>query len=185
MSFAYIISIHTFLAEGDGRPLYEYFNNDIISIHTFLAEGDVVCKRAWRETENFNPHLPCGRWRCVISVCNLWSYFNPHLPCGRWHVPLLSTHVALSISIHTFLAEGDWTQPLIIIGETYFNPHLPCGRWLGSGRLTDNPVLFQSTPSLRKVTFGLDSIGTHTLHFNPHLPCGRWLHSSHFFTPFI
>ena len=54
------ISIHTFLAEGD-LDIFEKIPHHMISIHTFLAEGDFqrlmddVCDG------NFNPHLPRGR----------------------------------------------------------------------------------------------------------------------------
>ena len=128
-----------------------------ISIHTFLAEGDVLSRFRWilssqfqstpslrkvtydRVTDadgtvNFNPHLPCGRWRWWTGNQNLCVYFNPHLPCGRWRrsgtrsrrwrsfqsTPSLRKVTITSwfqndhecISIHTFLAEGDlpWTQ---------------------------------------------------------------------------
>ena len=37
---SFIISIHTFLAEGDSVILYFIVQYANISIHTFLAEGD-------------------------------------------------------------------------------------------------------------------------------------------------
>ena len=80
--------------------------------------------------------------------------------------------------------------------ESHFNPHLPCGRWPRKDRETRDKFLFQSTPSLRKVTIKISStiweygISIHTFlaegdnfnvfsssndsYFNPHLPCGRW-----------
>ena len=79
------ISIHTFLAEGDGALDFMDEFHVPISIHTFLAEGDSrKCRASWwqrrfqstpssrkvteehsRDTvrnNNFNPHLPRGRW---------------------------------------------------------------------------------------------------------------------------
>ena len=77
----------------------------------------------------FNPHLPCGRWQKTLSDNDLSDYFNPHLPCGRWRC-------------HSFLFHA----------LRNFNPHLPCGRWLRLSYLLRLIILFQSTPSLRKVT---------------------------------
>ena len=41
------------------NDVYDFF----ISIHTFLAEGDGSRMSVWRAIPNFNPHLPRGRWR--------------------------------------------------------------------------------------------------------------------------
>ena len=102
-----IISIHTFLAEGDGR-------NAVVKNHMI---------------HYFNPHLPCGRRPAGLRWLPPPEYFNPHLPCGRrlsfcsisccsvafQSTPSLrkATHIydlitaGCVISIHTFLAEGD------------------------------------------------------------------------------
>ena len=56
------------------------------------------------------------------------------------------------ISIHTFLAEGDKAAFCDSVHDT----------------------LFQSTPSLRKVTVQPFPNRACALDFNPHLPCGRW-----------
>ena len=145
-----------------------------ISIHTFLAEGDGSRMSVWRAIPNFNPHLPCGRWhldlksqssstnfnphlprgrwqrhRKYYTRCN--AYFNPHLPRGRWQNNLnvtLSINIFQStpssrkvtcmdtnqlgqkeISIHTFLAEGDRRLYIWLHTLMNFNPHLPRGRW--------------------------------------------------------
>ena len=55
-----IISIHTFLAEGDEMKVATTLSN-LISIHTFLAEGDINCIFNAAIDKHFNPHLPCGR----------------------------------------------------------------------------------------------------------------------------
>ena len=54
------ISIHTFLAEGDGLHSYDVAGI-FISIHTFLAEGDPFTNCVAQFLNHFNPHLPCGR----------------------------------------------------------------------------------------------------------------------------
>ena len=169
------ISIHTFLAEGDCCGL-QVMQAEEISIHTFLAEGDQYNLFLSSYLKYFNPHLPCGRWLCCdCCLCRVWFisihtflaegdqpfhiflnlsfkfqstpslrkvtsytwyyrytwyYFNPHLPCGRWPYHWKGTKMTFNISIHTFLAEGDWMMLL----------------------LSHHPCLFQSTPSLRKVT---------------------------------
>ena len=126
-----LISIHTFLTEGDVDrafswfPAHSYFNPHLpygrwhrpqknvfgskISIHTFLTEGDVIYLLMWNHFWKFQstPSL-----RKVTTVTCFWLTNVNH------------------ISIHTFLTEGD---------------ALLLGRCLMLSR-------FQSTPSLRKVT---------------------------------
>ena len=123
----------------------------VISIHTFLAEGDYGIHEHFPILYNFNPHLPCGRWPSTRHIHCCSCYFNPHLPCGRWRAMenvkntiaqfqstpslrkvtstgflvlgstgfqstpslrkvttlKLSACLEILISIHTFLAEGD------------------------------------------------------------------------------
>ena len=55
------ISIHTFLAEGDPSSPVSVPAPFSISIHTFLAEGDAVLPFRAARPSNFNPHLPRGR----------------------------------------------------------------------------------------------------------------------------
>ena len=43
-----------------------------ISIHTFLAEGDGSRMSVWRAIPNFNPHLLCRRWRLANCIFN-WA----------------------------------------------------------------------------------------------------------------
>ena len=78
-----------------------------ISIHTFLAEGDyLICFFPFFFVY-FNPHLPCGR-RLLTDVSYFdVAHFNPHLPCGRRRFVIGNIVSLQSISIHTFLAEGD------------------------------------------------------------------------------
>ena len=103
--------------------------------------------------------------------------------------------VLLSISIHTFLAEGDFIIEIVSPSSRNFNPHLPCGRRRPQQAYCITALAFQSTPSLRKATLtslnnaSIQCISIHTFlaegdisqvrpgspscHFNPHLPCGR------------
>ena len=55
-----LISIHTFLAEGDSTTL-SITMTVVISIHTFLAEGDADSSGICYFWQDFNPHLPRGR----------------------------------------------------------------------------------------------------------------------------
>ena len=125
------ISIHIFLAEGDCTHCRDSHCANI-SIHTFLAEGDTMILRMAALNCNFNPHLPCGRWRLLYRYSFLLRNFNPHLPCRRWrkqdvgvesYTEFQSTPSSRkvtrqqkqgrggqTISIHTFLAEGDLLQ---------------------------------------------------------------------------
>ena len=71
-------------------------------------------------------------------------YFNPHLPCGRRLTPVYLMYSLFLISIHTFLAEGDYALRSSPKNLLNFNPHLPCGRrlfWI-------IPVLFTSFISI-------------------------------------
>ena len=68
---------------------------DLISIHTFLTEGDSCSQVKMWHGSHFNPHLPYGRWRSrLLSVSYSSAYFNPHLPYGRW--PALSKSIRCS-----------------------------------------------------------------------------------------
>ena len=168
------ISIHTFLAEGDLDRL-DAIDEYVISIHTFLAEGDVMAAANRQAPTNISIHT-------FLAEGDVLQFFWLHCYC--------------QISIHTFLAEGDgavcagkWTQ-------TDFNPHLPRGRWPWYYQPQTTFLIFQSTPSSRKVTgkrqgnWSINLISIHTFlaegdskckkiaqkfkHFNPHLPRGRW-----------
>ena len=142
-----------------GKQYRQYFI-DLISIHTFLAEGDVGCRDLLLKYCRFqstpslrkvtSKHLfwdssitefqstpslrKVTRWhfKNLLLVYN----FNPHLPCGRWQpqaMDILITTVfqstpslrkvtkgelqaaeTFAISIHTFLAEGDFRFSFII-----------------------------------------------------------------------
>ena len=100
------ISIHTFLAEGDGKLLCHRFGQ-AISIHTFLAEGDNLIRPAVTRPD--------------ISI---------HTFLAEGDIALSVHEYYCEISIHTFLAEGDFETVAGEILKENFNPHLPCGRRL-------------------------------------------------------
>ena len=66
-------------------------------------------------------------------------------------IPRLLVLTPHTISIHTFLTEGDPVVGVDCPASANFNPHLPYGRWP------------KSIYSIRPYS-----------HFNPHLPYGRW-----------
>ncbi|WP_295250070.1 hypothetical protein, partial [Ruminococcus sp.] len=87
------------------------------------------------------------------AVGSDFPYFNPRLPCGRRQFAAVYIALTIFISIHTFLAEGDF-------------------RWQ---RIQELYKRFQSTPSSRKVTLYFIGIQIAEFDFNPRLPCGRRL----------
>ena len=145
----------------------------------------------------FNPHLPCGR-RPISSLLTTIEEGFQSTPSLRKATPeKLSAYGTVifqstpslrkatktgvrrrktrNISIHTFLAEGDFHIFRFRNVIVYFNPHLPCGRRhhisrdpRGAGQHF-NPHL----PCGRRLPPVLSSL--HTAYFNPHLPCGRRL----------
>ena len=149
-----------------------------ISIHTFLAEGDTTSMISDYKCRDFNPHLPCGRWLIKLNGIYYAAGISIHTFLAEGDVPfdfLLAS--SPTISIHTFLAEGDLLpicSPAFRMSN--FNPHLPCGRWQKVSLIISRTTTFQSTPSLRKVTFFPYVAVWRLSNFNPHLPCGRWHH---------
>ena len=79
----HLISIHTFLAEGDIK-IKEWAIGTDISIHTFLAEGDDIQLFGSREADVFQSTPSSRKVTPVLFVLpEVQSYFNPHLPRGR------------------------------------------------------------------------------------------------------
>ena len=146
------ISIHTFLAEGDDTTrdriqMLEPFQSTPSSRKVTLRPRSDMS-----DWTHFNPHLPRGRWPAAVYMVT-YSYEFQSTPSsrkvtGRWPIdsePLsISIHTFLAegdldrldaideyvISIHTFLAEGDVSTMLTVPKGDDFNPHLPRGRWL-------------------------------------------------------
>ena len=108
---------------------------------------------------------------CVLHQAQIFQSTPSLRKVTLWSV--LPTHQQ-DISIHTFLAEGDicmWADAwLAIISIHTFLAE-------GDGDVIFNvkcDIKFQSTPSLRKVTWSEPQLSWGLCHFNPHLPCGRW-----------
>ena len=126
------------------------------------------------DIRDFNPHLPCGRWRARASRWSWRRNFNPHLPYGRWREVARQYFYDKHFNPH--LPYGRWLiSSSMCAGDFYFNPHLPYGRWPYTVFLRCWHLQFQSTPSLRKVTVATHIRPIYFTHFNPHLPYGRWL----------
>ena len=91
---------------------------------------------------NFNPRPPRGGRRSS-GLCSLWGarYFNPRPPRGGRLDAGELVPFYVDISIHALREEGDVRSCLTHI----------------------TPMIFQSTPSARRATFGTSSSGTKTL----------------------
>ena len=122
----------------------------VISIHTFLAEGDSRVRLTSFLFVHFNPHLPCGRRLPPCPVQTSISYFNPHLPCGRrqqlYHLSFgqknFNPHLPCGRRLPSMLSKRSvavfQSTPSLRKATTlpynrfrpcfHFNPHLPCGR---------------------------------------------------------
>ena len=126
------ISIHTTLAGGDD---FEYDSERYlkISIHTTLAGGDISLEGEMVKFGNFNPHHPRG-WR---------------------HDAMAQAKSDARISIHTLHTEGD-VIPAMLISTIPISIHtLHTEGDFRRKRTSAVSLGFQSTPSTRRVTFGL------------------------------
>ena len=168
-----VISIHTFLTEGDYISQSET-GHSVISIHTFLTEGDAILP-SWPDKHiHFNPHLPCRRWQQQqLTMCMIFLFQStPSLQKVTWIED--SYTVSVTISIHTFLAEGDGSRMSVWRAIPNFNPHLPCGRWhldlkSQSSSTNFNPHLPRGRWQRHRKYYTRCNA-----YFNPHLPRGRW-----------
>ena len=146
------ISIHTFLAEGDKAAFCDSVHDTLFQSTPSLRKVTVQPFPNRACALDFNPHLPCGRWpEEGISRC--YSYLFQSTPSLR-KVTQKSYVLSASypISIHTFLAEGDFLQQ-----DNHRQHIISIHTFLAEGDLQDEWYLisvprFQSTPSLRKVT---------------------------------
>ena len=123
------ISIHTFLAEGDNISVLKRFRPIDFNPHLpcgrwpFSASPNLI-KVRFQSTpslrkvthinrgckallDNFNPHLPCGRWLQFRYIFHNLILFQS-TPSLRKVTLIKRYDIGLkTISIHTFLAEGD------------------------------------------------------------------------------
>ena len=123
----------------------------IISIHTFLTEGDFVqsLKKSHRRAFQSTPSLRKvttlnlqGSENIFISIHTFLTEGDTLISCELLEYQFISIHTFLTegdkrpdwysptlrISIHTFLTEGDLPILLNQHQSLYFNPHLPYGR---------------------------------------------------------
>ena len=79
-----LISIHTPHAGSDVNTV-ENYKKRLISLHTPHAGSDVVLPVLLGcDTDNFNPHSPCGERHVRRLQYRIQSNnFNPHSPCGE------------------------------------------------------------------------------------------------------
>ena len=101
-----IISIHTFLAEGDPLTSTSYVRRDIFQSTPSLRKVTLRLLRRQQILTVFQSTPSLRKVTCESDVKSENRY----------------------ISIHTFLAEGDHARRAKQVELTYFNPHLPCGR---------------------------------------------------------
>ena len=148
----FVISIHTFLTEGDVRPAIAC-DSRAISIHTFLTEGDPRLCNMGNVLIWFQSTPSLRKVTCIVPPQLLLCRFQSTPSLRKVTRSLQWTIDHLWISIHTFLTEGDPLQCVGLQLCLYFNPHLPYGRWRNVVCKRAWREAFQSTPSLRKVTF--------------------------------
>ena len=146
-----------------------------ISIHTLLTECDDTCKGFVSSRKDFNPHTPYGVWHAIIFGLKLDDLFqSTHslrsvtMPRSKFDVIFpISIHTLLTecdpsyllgfdaniISIHTLLTECDGAAVAWFSVAYNFNPHTPYGVWPQDDLCSAAQMKFQSTHSLRSVTW--------------------------------
>ena len=116
----------------------------------------------WRETRaalrrktpdrNFNPLPPCGGRR-ILSTSPSWiTDFNPLPPCGGRLLCAGGVNMTIYISIHSLRVEGDF---LIFLLDRFFSISIHSLRVEGdeiTSVMTENQIIFQSTPSVWRET---------------------------------
>ena len=91
-----------------------YGNGRLISIHTFLAEGDHPGIPLDLQNSNFNPHLPCGRWQVRCRNYKMLGKFQSTPSLRKVTRNSKDESCGMDISIHTFLAEGDEDRKSVV-----------------------------------------------------------------------
>ncbi len=146
----------------------------VISIHTFLAEGDIggsdasACLGLFQST-------PSSQKATGSGLCAIWnqSNFNPHLPRRRRLKKARELNNYTLISIHTFLAEGDLRSCYCYYGFFRFQS-TPSSQKATTGRkgICTYCQISIHTFLAEGDTFRL-WIRTISADFNPHLPRRR------------
>ena len=123
----------------------------IISIHALRGEGDkkVIYEKRLQFTFQSTPSV--GRATIALRLAGSDKvYFNPRPPWGGRLACLASLAYNPDISIHALRGEGDNTRE----------------------RPTRRTFLFQSTPSVRRATYGVLYRMLSVSNFNPRPPWG-------------
>ncbi len=190
------ISIHALLAESDqrglqGRLLSLYFNPRSpcgerrgipchvclhvgISIHALLAESDIIARRREMRAHEISIHALLAESDILRTKREGGDgIFQSTLSLRRATRIIILRCSVYGISIHALLAESDQNNHIEMLCLRNFNPRSPCGERPVLCLFLGEPLIFQSTLSLRRAT------GCHVLssfrkfYFNPRSPCGE------------
>ena len=103
--------------------------------------------------KDFNPHLPRGRWRMAHKESSSVGWFQSTPSSRKVTQKDKYCWVRIFISIHTFLAEGDFSEDVSFFFFCEFQSTPSSRKVTCIKKLV--PIIgsiFQSTPSSRKVT---------------------------------
>ena len=127
-----------------------------ISIHTLRVEGDLAPSSIRSLGTDFNPHPPSGGWRLFGVKTKHYSRFQSTL--SEWRVTCISIYVRYpcKISIHTLRMEGDHICTVRALCLVMISIHtLRMEGDVSTKNTKSCTILFQSTPSVWRVTSGL------------------------------
>ena len=131
----------------------EQMDTKKISIHTLCEEGD----KPRKDKTNWKP------------------YFNPHPLWRGWRSVWFRKARKIVISIHTLCEEGDVEVMEVLAKASHFNPHPLWRGWLQSCHIWCSAQTFQSTPSVKRVTWIMVILSLIIIYFNPHPLWRGWL----------
>ena len=146
------ISIHTLCEEGDSLSMI-LTRLMIISIHTLCEEGDLLTLSHEIKIRHFNPHPLWRGWHVLNILLKKDEIISIHTLCEEGDNVFLGKPATVTISIHTLCEEGDQD-----ITSHLYADHI-----------------FQSTPSVKRVTDQIIQSYATILNFNPH-PLWRGWH---------
>ena len=157
-----------------GRP---YFIRILLYVLRFLSTPSA--RRATRPPSDFGqsrsyfyPRPPRGGRPFGCSTRASSSNFYPRPPRGG-RPEFVRAHAAIDrISIHALREEGDAGTCKRHAGLCHFYPRPPRGGRPGGFSAPSTNVLFLSTPSARRATFGFSTISTMSSYFYPRPPRG-------------
>ena len=127
----------------------------LISIHALCEEGDHILNLHYIGGINFYPRPPRGgRLRHSSKLQQNKGYFYPRPPRGGRPVFFLQLTLFQVISIHALREEGDATGCLCVSVSHNFYPRPPRGGRRNLLASLADGILFLSTPSARRATWG-------------------------------